>query len=90
MADDYADVLNLDHDESAEYLILVGAKGAQVLVPIPSFSTYTITITTLPTQPVAQLPPLRVAVFDGIALAAAVVFIVWRNLRKGTGAGLQP
>ncbi len=90
MADDYADVLNPDDDESAEYLILVGAKGAQVLVSIPGFSTHTITITTLPTQPVAQLPPLGVAVFGGIALVAAVAFIVWRNLRRGAEAGLQP
>ncbi len=90
MADDYADVLNPDDDNSAEYLILVGAKGAQVLVSIPGFSTHTITITTLPTQPVAQLPPLGVAVFGGIALVAAVAFIVWRNLRRGAEAGLQP
>jgi hypothetical protein len=45
LADDYADVLNPYNEDVPEYLIIMGAWGIQVLVSIPHFSSYTITIT---------------------------------------------
>gem|GEM_PF-6434319 len=45
LADDYDDVLDPTNDGGwAEYLILVGGEGIQVLVSLPHFSTRTITI----------------------------------------------
>jgi hypothetical protein len=59
-AEDYADILDATNDDGAEYLILLGAKGAQVLVSIPHFSDHTITVastTTTALAPAAALPP---------------------------------
>lgn len=46
MASNYSDVLNPDDDDGkAEYLIVVGSDGIQILVSIPSFSEHVILIT---------------------------------------------
>jgi hypothetical protein len=63
LADNYEDVLDPMNDgDQAEYLILVGGEGIQVLVSLPHFSTRTITIR----GPAAAAPtawaPLMVAV----------------------------
>lgn len=44
MAENYDDVLDIESNETAEYLVLSGTNGVQVLVAIPSFSTHTIEI----------------------------------------------
>jgi hypothetical protein len=82
-ADDYDDVLDPTNEDVPEYLILVGQKGAQVLVSIPSFSTRTITIATLPTVPAVGIPPLYLVVVAAIALVAVLVAIIWRYLQVG-------
>jgi len=48
-ADDYADILDTTNDNGAEYLVLLGANGAQVLVSIPHFSDHTVTVASVPT-----------------------------------------
>jgi hypothetical protein len=48
-AEDYADILDATNDDGAEYLVLLGARGAQVLVSIPHFSDHTITVASAPT-----------------------------------------
>lgn len=45
LAYDYEDVLDPTDEGAPEYLVLLGANGIQVLVSIPQFSEYTITIT---------------------------------------------
>ena len=47
LADDYADVLNPYNEDVPEYLVLMGARGIQVLLSIPYFSTHTIEISKL-------------------------------------------
>ncbi|MHA1664373.1 MAG: hypothetical protein ACTSVW_00890, partial [Candidatus Njordarchaeales archaeon] len=46
MADDYNDVLILDEDVP-EYCVCIGAKGIQILISIPHFSTHTIEVVKL-------------------------------------------
>ncbi len=67
LADDYSDVLNPDREK---YLVLVGAKGIQILVSIPSFSTHTITITAALPAPVE---PILWILIGGIAVAVVVI-----------------
>ena len=46
MACNYSDILNPDDDDGkAEYLIVIGSDGIQILVSIPSFSEHIILIT---------------------------------------------
>jgi hypothetical protein len=69
LADSYKDVLDPNNDgNQAEYLILVGGEGIQVLVSIPHFSARTITIR----GPIAATPANRTP----LVLATGIVFIV--------------
>jgi hypothetical protein len=84
MADDYADVLDPTNDDNREeYLILKGAKGAQLLVSIPHFSPKTITISTLPTVPVGGLPNIYLVVVSAIVLIAVILAVIWRYISLG-------
>ncbi|MEW6222841.1 MAG: hypothetical protein AB1476_06025 [Candidatus Hadarchaeota archaeon] len=84
-ADDYADVLDPTNDGGlAEYLTLVGNRGVQLLVSIPHFSTRTITISTLPTQPFPVAPPMYLVAVAGIILIVVLVVIIWRYLTSGS------
>jgi hypothetical protein len=84
LADDYADVLDPTNEDVPEYLILKGGRGVQILVSIPHFSARTITIGTMPTQPLAVLPPMQLIIVAAIALVAATLVIVWRYISLGT------
>jgi hypothetical protein len=77
LADDYEDVLVPSGEDAAEYLVLLGENGIQVLVSIPHFSEHTITITT-ETPPIAgeeEGIPLWVWVVLGIFAALLVLLI---------------
>ncbi|MFN4132751.1 MAG: DUF2341 domain-containing protein [Candidatus Hadarchaeales archaeon] len=97
LADDYADVLDPTNDENAcEYLILKGGKGVQLLVSIPRFSTRTVTISTMPTVPVAGIPSPYLIIIAVIILVAVILAVIWKYLRIGikklevsTGRGLS-
>jgi predicted transcriptional regulator len=82
LADNYADILDPTDENEPEYLILKGGKGAQILVSIPSFSTRTITITTLPTVPVIAPPPIWVIVAAGFGVVITILAVVWYHIRK--------
>lgn len=85
-ADDYDDVLDpTDDGDEAEYLILVGGNGIQVLVSIPHFSARTITIGTLPTMPTAGEIPMWVIAAAALALVIAMTAVIWRYLRESRG-----
>jgi hypothetical protein len=78
LADNYEDVLDPMNDgDQAEYLILVGGEGIQVLVSLPHFSTRTITIR----GPTAAAPtawaPLMVAV--GIVIIVLILLFAFRR-----------
>jgi hypothetical protein len=86
-ADNYNDVLDPTNDGGeAEYLILVGGNGVQVLVSIPHFSARTITIGTMPTVPTTGIPPLYLVTIAALALVAVLVAIIWRYTSLGRKA----
>lgn len=72
MADDYADVLNPHDEDEPEYLVFFGARGVQVIVSIPSFSTRTITVAKIATFEVSDLVIKPAAVTVGEALSVMV------------------
>lgn len=68
-ADNMADLRNTD--DGAEYLILLGANGAEVLVQVPHFSPHTIELGSSPAS--ANIPgPSMVFVASGLLGLAAV------------------
>ncbi|MEM3402016.1 MAG: DUF2341 domain-containing protein [Candidatus Hadarchaeales archaeon] len=84
LADDYVDALDPTNDNGLpEYYLVKGGRGIQVIVSIPYFSVHTITISTMPTVPLAGVssPYLIVAAF--IVLSIVVLAVVWRYLRLG-------
>lgn len=82
-ADNYDDVLDPTNDGGeAEYLILVGGNGVQVLVSIPHFSAHTITVGTMPTVPTAGVPPLYLMLGAALGLVVVTVAVVWHRLQK--------
>jgi hypothetical protein len=83
LADDYEDVLNPEDENALEYLVMVGGKGVQVLVSIPSFSEYRLTITTLPSMPTVEIPPLYLVVVAVIALVVVLLAGIWRYVSLG-------
>jgi hypothetical protein len=83
-ADNYEDVLDPTNENVPEYLILIGGNGVQILISIPSFSSHTITISTLPTQPYATLPPTYIAVIVAIAFVIVLIVVIWRYVALGT------
>jgi len=75
MASNYSDVLNPDDDNgTAEYLIIIGSDGIQVLVSIPSFSDHVISITEIGSAvgTVQQTPG-----FTAMITLLAVVFLIF-------------
>ena len=77
LAEDYSDVLDPTNDGGrAEYLILVGERGMQVLVSLPHFSTRTITIRGPAAAPTAWTP-LLVAV--SIVVIVLILLFVFRR-----------
>jgi hypothetical protein len=66
---DYGDVLDPTNENVPEYLVLFGARGIQVLVSIPSFSDYTITIVQVQPEIPARAPV-------GITTIAGIVFLI--------------
>ncbi|MEM3723663.1 MAG: right-handed parallel beta-helix repeat-containing protein [Candidatus Hadarchaeales archaeon] len=84
MADDYADVLDPANDENAcEYFILKGANGIQLLVSIPSFSSRTVTIGTMPTVPLAGILSPYLMIGAVVVILVLVLLIIWRYTRAG-------
>jgi len=77
-ADDYDDVLNIGVDESAEYLILIGSNGVQILISIPSFSTHTIEVALAEEEETGATTPG----FDLLVTITIVSFIVILSYRK--------
>jgi len=82
LADDYSDVLDPDEEE---YLILLGAKGVQVLVSIPHFSSRTITITTLRMPSTVGIPLFCIVVIAAILLVILLPVLRGRVWRRRTG-----
>jgi hypothetical protein len=83
-ADDYADVLDPTNDNGvAEYYILKGGRGAQILISIPHFSTRTITISTLPTQPLSTLPPVWIVGVSAFGLLIGTIAVIWTYTTRG-------
>jgi hypothetical protein len=78
LADSYEDVLDPNNDgDQAEYLILAGGEGVQVLVSIPHFSARTITIRgPIATAPAARTPLLLAT---GIVAIVLILFFVFRR-----------
>jgi PKD repeat protein len=84
LADDYDDVLDpTDDGDKAEYLVLLGDNGVQVLVSIPRFSTRTITIAALPTVPTVEAPPPYILIVAALVIMVVLVVIIWRYLWVG-------
>jgi hypothetical protein len=65
-AEDYDDVLDIGINEGAEYLILIGSNGVQVLISIPSFSTHSIEIT----------EKIETPGFELLAIMIVVLFVI--------------
>ncbi len=88
MAKDYDDILNIEENETAEYLVLSGANGIQVLVAIPSFSTHTIEIyaSQSPAAPetgeeIKETPGFEIAMVL-ISLVAAIILVLSISKRR--------
>jgi|GEM_PF-3832615 len=81
LADDYADIIDSQNENVAEYIFVTGANGVQILISIPHFSTHSITISSLPTQPVADTSPW-VAAALGIVVATALIGSAWLIYRR--------
>ncbi|MEM2289761.1 MAG: Ig-like domain-containing protein [Candidatus Hadarchaeales archaeon] len=80
LADDYADVLDPTDDGGlCEYLVLLGGKGAQVLVSIPHFSTRTITIRG-PLAVAGPWTPLMIAI--GILVTVVILLFTFHRYRR--------
>jgi hypothetical protein len=80
MASNYSDVLNPDDDDGkAEYLIVIGSDGIQILVSIPSFSEHVILIseTSGAVDSEEGTPG-----FEFIAVFMAIVCILYINRKK--------
>ncbi len=83
-ADSYEDILNPTNENVPEYLVILGNKGIQVLVSIPTFSPHTITITTLPTQPFGAPLPIHVIIIAAIGMAVVFALFLWRQISVGS------
>ena len=82
LADDYSDVLNPTNENVPEYLILLGEKGAQVLVSIPQFSVHTITITAqIPKEGAPPTNWLLIGVVIGVAIGVGLTLLVIKRKR---------
>jgi predicted transcriptional regulator len=80
-ADDYDDVLDPTNDGGeAEYLILAGGNGIQVLVSIPHFSARTVVIGAMPAT--GGIPPPYVVLAATLGLVIATVAAVFYRLQK--------
>ena len=85
MADDFEDILNANNDGlQAEYLILTGAEGIEILVSVPHFSDHFITIETI-TEIVEILGGTNaLLLYFAIISIVAVVYLapIWFVQRK--------
>jgi hypothetical protein len=70
MADDYEDILDPTDEDEAEYVIILGGEGVQLLVSIPHFSIHTITVGK------AAAPPEGVGISSAAVLAVVGVSLV--------------
>jgi len=77
MAADYEDVLNTS-DNEAEYLVIAGGHGVQVLISIPHFSTHTIVITRA-TQESSML--LAIGIGLGVIGILTLLFLIFHRRR---------
>jgi len=85
LADSYEDVLDPSNESVPEYLVVLGGKGAQVLVSIPTFSTHTITIT------IAQPTSMLIYIVIGGILAVVLLAVAWKlALRRKVQAPAPP
>lgn len=77
-AESYADVLDpLDDGDVAEYFVLAGESGTQVLVSIPAFSVHTVTLEER--QPTSSSPYFVYATIGFAALAAVQAVLLIRR-----------
>lgn len=78
LAEDYSDVLDPTNDgERAEYLVLIGERGIQVLVSLPHFSTRTITIR----GPIAA-PSVWTPALVAVSIVIVVLILLFSFRRK--------
>lgn len=80
IASNYSDILNPDDDDGkAEYLVVVGSDGIQILVSIPSFSEHIILITeiTEAAGSVGDAPG-----FEFIIILLAIVLLLFIKRKK--------
>lgn len=82
MADSYDDIMDSEDDGGvAEYLVVVGSEGVEVLVSIPHFSAHSITITTAPTGAAAEEEATGAPGF-GFMTAAAGILLLYLAIRR--------
>ncbi len=84
MADNISDVLNPNNDGlHAEYLIMLGANGIEILISIPHFSEHEITILGLAGEVIETLGGITaVLLYITMCAVAAVVFIGTIYIRR--------
>jgi hypothetical protein len=84
LADSYEDVLDPTNDaDQAEYLILLGGEGIQVLVSLPHFSTRTITIR----GPAVAAPTAWAPLLVAVSIVIIVLILLFAFRRRSSPAG---
>jgi hypothetical protein len=81
-AADMADLLDVNADEPADYLVVVGANATQVLVAIPHFSIHTIELASGSAQLVPSGLQLTAFLAAGTVAAAFVALTAMRRPRQ--------
>lgn len=79
-ADSFADVLDANDDGGiAEYLVLAGESGTQVLVSVPHFSVHTVTLKEAPDGKAAPLLVYATIALGALAVVEGIVLVARRK-----------
>ena len=79
-ASSYADILDPNDDDGvAEYFVLAGEAGTQVLVSIPHFSVHTVTLQQRPVDGTSPLYMYATLMLAGVLVVETVVLVRRRN-----------